>query len=81
MQVTRIDGELITFESPTIFRADRERIDSTSTLRFRSRDALEYSLTEAGFTDVEVRDLPYAPGRGWLITARAREPGALPRWR
>lgn len=71
VHVTRVDGELVTFESPTIFLADGERIDSTSTLRFRTQEELERSLTEAGFTDLEVRDLPYAPGRGWLVIARA----------
>ncbi|WP_299167156.1 hypothetical protein [uncultured Arthrobacter sp.] len=69
--MTNVDGELVTFESPTIFRTDGERIDSTSTLRFRSKEALCLSLTEAGFTSTEVRDLPYAPGRGSLIVARA----------
>ncbi|TYC96314.1 class I SAM-dependent methyltransferase [Arthrobacter echini] len=71
VQVTRVDGELVTFESPTIFLADGERIDSTSTLRFRTREALERSLLTAGFSGTEVRDLPYAPGRGWLVIARA----------
>ena len=71
VEVIQVDGELVTFESPTIFRADGERIDSTSTLRFRTREALERSLAAVGFTDVEVRDLPYAPGRGWLVIARA----------
>jgi SAM-dependent methyltransferase len=71
VQVTQVDGEFVTFESPTTFLADGERIDSTSTLRFRTREALERSLTGAGFTDTEVRDLPYAPGRGWLVVARA----------
>ena len=70
VHVTDVAGELVTFESPTIFLADGERIDSTSTLRFRSREALERSLTVAGFEDIEVRDLPYAPGRGWLVVAR-----------
>ncbi|MHA7284151.1 class I SAM-dependent methyltransferase [Arthrobacter sp. TMS2-4] len=71
VQVTTVDGELVTFESPTIFLADGERIDSTSTLRFRSQEALEWSLSEAGFVETEVRELPYAPGRGWLVVARA----------
>lgn len=71
VQVTRVDGELVTFESPTIFLSDGERIDSTSTLRFRTQEALLRSLSEAGFTETEVRDLPYAPGRGWLIVARS----------
>lgn len=71
VQVTGVSGEFVTFESPTIFFTDGERIDSTSTLRFRSRETFSRSLTEAGFSDVEVRDLPYAPGRGWLIIAQA----------
>jgi len=70
VQVTAVDGELVTFDSPTIFLADGERIDSTSTLRFRDEETLRSSLKHAGFTNVEVRELPYAPGRGWLIVAR-----------
>ncbi|QFG68065.1 class I SAM-dependent methyltransferase [Ornithinimicrobium pratense] len=71
VQVTAIDGELVTFESPTIFHADGERVDSTSTLRFRGKEALVASLEQAGFSAVEVRELPYAPGRGWLFVAGA----------
>jgi len=71
VQVTQVDGEFVTFDSPTIFLTDGERIDSTSTLRFRPREALERSLSAVGFTDTEVRDLPYAPGRGWLVISRA----------
>jgi SAM-dependent methyltransferase len=69
VQVTAVDGELVTFDSPTIFHADGERIDSTSTLRFRTRAAVEDSLRAAGFDPVEVRDLAYAPGRSWLYLA------------
>lgn len=71
VEVTGVDGELVTFESPTIFQSDGERVDSTSTLRFRTRDALHSSLAEAGFTAVDIRDLPYAPTRGWLVLAQA----------
>lgn len=63
VQLTKVDGELVTFDSPTIFHADGERIESTSTLRFRTREAIERSLIEAGFESVDVRDLAYAPGR------------------
>lgn len=70
VQVTKVDGEFVTFESPTIFHRDGERIDSTSTLRFRSESALERTLSDVGFKGFEVRDLPYAPGRGWLILAK-----------
>lgn len=68
--MTKIDGELVSFESPTIFHRDGQRIDSTSTLRFRNKEAFEQSLSAAGFIDIEVRDLSYAPRRGWLILAR-----------
>lgn len=70
VQLTKVDGELVTFESPTIFHADGERIESTSTLRFRTREAIERSLIEAGFESVDVRDLAYAPGRSWLYLAK-----------
>ncbi|MHA7275107.1 class I SAM-dependent methyltransferase [Arthrobacter sp. Hz1] len=71
VHVTKVDGEFVTFDSPTIFLADGERIESTTTLRFRTQEAICSSLLEAGFTRTEVRDLPYAPGRGWLILAHA----------
>lgn len=71
VQVTEIDGEYISFDSPTIFRSDGERINSTSTLRFRTEDALKRSLSDTGFGAIDVRDLPYAPGRGWLFVASA----------
>ncbi len=69
IQVTNINDGLVTFDAPTIFLADDERIDSTSTLRFRTSEALTESLKLTGFSNTEVRDLPYAPGRGWLIVA------------
>lgn len=71
IEVTAVDDEYVTFRSPKVFLSDGEQIVSTSTLRFRGQEALRRSLTRAGFRDVEVRDLPYAPGRGWLLIARA----------
>ncbi|WP_210602628.1 class I SAM-dependent methyltransferase [Brevibacterium oceani] len=71
VEAIHVDGEFVTFISPTIFHLDEERIDSTSTLRFRSQPAVERTLSDAGFSDVEVHDLPYAPGRGWLFIATA----------
>jgi len=37
VQVTDVDGDLVTFESPNVFEADGTVITSRSTLRFRSR--------------------------------------------
>lgn len=63
VQVTAVKGEVVTFESPTIFHADGERVDSTGTLRLRGEGALGSSLQQAGFSAVGIQDLPYAPGR------------------
>ncbi|WP_169252641.1 class I SAM-dependent methyltransferase [Brevibacterium sp. 'Marine'] len=71
IETTNVEREFVTFVSPTIFHLDGERIDSTSTLRFRPRSVLGQTLSETGFTRVEVHDLPYAPSRGWLFIATA----------
>ena len=65
VQITEVvdGGALVTFESPNVFEADGTVITSRSTLRFRSRAALEASLVAAGFVVDEVRDAPDRPGR------------------
>lgn len=69
VQVTAVDGELVTFDSPTIFHTDGVRIDSTSTLRFRTRDAIEASIAEVGLRLRDVRDAPDRPGYEWVYLA------------
>lgn len=70
VEVTDVDGQFVTFASPTIFHRDGARIDSTSTLRFRPRAAIERSLVAAGLELVDVRDAPDRPGREWVYLAR-----------
>jgi SAM-dependent methyltransferase len=72
VQVTAVDEErgLVTFESPNIFEANGTVIVSRSTLRFRSREALEESLRASGFAVEEVRDAPDRPGREFVFVAR-----------
>lgn len=65
-----VDGARVTFETPTIFRDDGARIESTSTLRFRNRDELTASLERAGFIVEEARDAPDRPGRELVFVAR-----------
>ena len=72
VQVTHVDGELVTFESPSVFEADGTVITSRSTLRFRSREGIEESLAAAGFVVDEVRDAPDRPGRELVFVARGR---------
>ena len=71
VQVTDVDGELVTFESPNVFEADGTVITSTSTLRFRTREEIDESLTQSGFVVEEVRDAPDRPGRELVFVARA----------
>ncbi|MDS2174292.1 class I SAM-dependent methyltransferase [Nesterenkonia sp. CL21] len=73
------DGELVTFDQPTVFLDEKTgaplddgtRWESRSTLRFRTREEIEGSLETAGFT-VDALDLAYAPGCGRLYLARRR---------
>lgn len=71
MEVTdvREDPLLVSFTAHHQF-PDGSDVVSSSTLRFRSRKELESSLIAAGFDEVQVKDLPHAPGRGWLVRAR-----------
>ncbi|WP_114561142.1 class I SAM-dependent methyltransferase [Desertihabitans aurantiacus] len=69
-EVTAVDGELVTFTSPTTFHADGTRVASASTLRFRPRAAVEASLVEAGLELLDVRDAPDRPGLEWVYLAR-----------
>jgi len=69
-EVFAVDGELVTFRSMTAFRRDETRIESTSTLRFRERSAVEQSLVREGFDLVEVRDASDRPGREMVFFAR-----------
>jgi SAM-dependent methyltransferase len=69
------DGELVTFESPNIFEADGTVITVRSTLRFRSREAIEESLVASGFVLDEVRDAPDRPGLEFVFIASRSEVG------
>ncbi|USQ79047.1 class I SAM-dependent methyltransferase [Ornithinimicrobium faecis] len=71
MEVTdvREDPLLVSFTAHNEFPGGSDVV-SASTLRFRSQEEFESSLVAAGFEGVQVGDLPYAPGRGWLVRAR-----------
>jgi len=68
--VIDVSGELVTFRSVTAFHAEDLVLESTSTLRFRDRDAVEASLAGAGYRLHEVRDAPDRPGRELVFIAR-----------
>jgi len=65
------DPLLVTFRSTNIVEASKRIVSATDTLRFRSREKIERSLSDAGFEVQEVRDAPDRPGREFVfITAR-----------
>jgi SAM-dependent methyltransferase len=70
VQLTGVDGELVSFESPNVFEADGTVLTSRSTLRFRSRESLEASLQACGFVLEEVRDAADRPARELVFVAR-----------
>jgi SAM-dependent methyltransferase len=59
---------LVTFQTTWVFSG--ETLTSTSTLRFRERDEVTTSLSDHGYTLVDVRDAPDRPGREFVFVAR-----------
>jgi ubiquinone/menaquinone biosynthesis C-methylase UbiE len=61
---------LVSFRFTSHFHSDGSDVASDSTLRFRTDEEIAADLAAAGFEDIEVRDHPTAPGRGYLFLAR-----------
>lgn len=70
IEVTGVGERTVTFSSPTVFHRDGVRVESTSTLVFRTRAELTHSLEEVGFVVDEVRDAPDRPGAEFVFVAR-----------
>jgi SAM-dependent methyltransferase len=68
--VTRVEGNLVSFRTTFVLGRDRTVLTSDSTLRFRSRDELANSLMAADLVVDEVRDAPDRPGREFVFVAR-----------
>ncbi len=69
-EVTAVDLPFVTFVSTTVLPGG-ERLEATSTLRFRERDEVEADLAEHGFVVREIRDAPDRPGRELVFIAQA----------
>ncbi len=67
--IVEAKGDIVTFTSTFKFASDGATIESSSTLRFRSRAEIEASL-ESGFHLDEVRDAPDRPGLEFVFVAR-----------
>jgi SAM-dependent methyltransferase len=70
VDLTGIDGLLVSFRWTWIFASDGQRLTSDSTLRFRERDDVEQALLARGYTVDDVRDAPDRPGREFVFLAR-----------
>jgi SAM-dependent methyltransferase len=74
VEVQEVRGEMVTFRWTVRFE-DGSVVTSDSTLRFRTRAAIESSLATTGFVLDEIRDAPDRPGLEWVFVAhRPRAP-------
>lgn len=71
VDVTEVDGELVTFDSFIGVEATGQELWSSSTLRFRPRETVSKSLVDAGFDVIDVRDAPDRPGLEFVFVARS----------
>ncbi|GAB2936461.1 class I SAM-dependent methyltransferase [Streptomyces heilongjiangensis] len=69
VELTDVDGPLVSFRWHYVFRVDGQELTSDSTLRFREREEVEADLTAEGYTLSEVRDAPDRPGREFVFVA------------
>ncbi|GAB2779639.1 class I SAM-dependent methyltransferase [Streptomyces daliensis] len=74
VEVTEVDGPLVTFRSTYVFDADGQVLTSDSTLRFREREEVEAELTAHGYVVEDVRDAPDRPGLEFVFLARRPDP-------
>lgn len=70
VEVSRVEGQLVSFRWTCVFAADGAVLTSDSTLRFRERPEVEADLVAAGFEVEDVRDAPDRPGREFVFVAR-----------
>lgn len=70
VEVTEVDGSLVTFRTTFIFESDGAVLTSDSTLRFRSRVEIVDSLLASGMSLEYVRDAPDRPGLEFVFIAR-----------
>ncbi|MFE2267538.1 class I SAM-dependent methyltransferase [Streptomyces griseosporeus] len=70
VDVTEIDGPLVSFRWTYVFAADGRTLTSDSTLRFRERHDIETDLAAEGYVVEDVRDAPDRPGKEFVFLAR-----------
>ena len=70
IDLTKVEGNLVSFRTTFVFEDDGAVLTSDSTLRFRGRGELADSLAKARLVVDEVRDAPDRPGLELVFIAR-----------
>ncbi len=73
VEVTDVDGPLVSFRATRVFAVDGEVLSSDSMLRFRERDEVEADLVRHGYVVDGIRGAPDRPGRELVFFARRPE--------
>jgi SAM-dependent methyltransferase len=69
LDVTEVDGPLVTFRGTYVFATDGQVLTSDSTLRFRDRSEVERDLVAQGYVLEDVREAPDRPGKEFVFLA------------
>ncbi len=69
VELTSVELPLVSFRWTFHFLDTATVIESNSTLRFRTLDELQSSLSRAGFVIDEVRDAPDRPSQEFIVIA------------
>ncbi|MGH7642765.1 MAG: class I SAM-dependent methyltransferase [Candidatus Dormibacteria bacterium] len=70
VELTEVNGQLVSFQSTFVFGDTGEILTSASTLRFRDREQITESLALAHLAVVEVRDAPDRPSQEFVFVAQ-----------
>ncbi len=70
LEVTRVDGDLVSTRRTYVFAADGATLTSQGTRRYPPRPVIEHSLTSADYELTDVRGAPDRPGRELVFIAR-----------
>jgi SAM-dependent methyltransferase len=70
MDVTQVDGDLVSTRRTYVFAADGATLTSEGTRRYPSRVVIERSLSSAGYEVTDIRDAPERPGLELVFIAR-----------
>jgi SAM-dependent methyltransferase len=72
-EVTEVALPFVSFRWTWRFESDGAVLTSDSTLRFREKDEVTASLSNAGFAVLDIRDAPDRPGQEFVFVAGSRD--------